>query len=220
MPRIDAATVPEHRAQQRGALLDAAEALVLGGGYEALTFAALGARTGLARNSIYRYFGSRDEIVVELCERELPGWLEEIDAAVAAAATDADRAAAYVRVQLEMVVAGRHRLAQALLHAPLPAEALARIHALPDRAARRLQEALAAGGHPRPRLAAQLVTGALNGAIRLLHEEPDDADAVVAVTAAAAGEIARAVAEAAAQPSVSSGRRARRPGGRAAGRRG
>ena len=63
MPQIDAPTVAEHRAQQREALLDAAEAILLDAGHGALTFRALGERTGLARNSIYRYFGSRDDLI-------------------------------------------------------------------------------------------------------------------------------------------------------------
>ncbi|MDW5598520.1 helix-turn-helix domain-containing protein [Conexibacter stalactiti] len=193
MPRIDAATVAEHRAQQRDALLDAAEELLLADGYEALDFRALGARTGLARNSVYRYFRSRDELVAELCERGMPAWLAEIDRALATERTAAGMAAAYVRVQLEMVAAGRHRLAQALAHAPLPAETVAAIHALPARAAARLEEALGAVGHPRPRVAAQLATGLLNGAIVLLHDD-EPPPTITAITTAAAR---RAVAEAA-----------------------
>ena len=52
---------------------------------------ALGERTGLARNSIYRYFTSRDDLIAALCERDMPRWLEELEAAMAAA-TDPTRA--------------------------------------------------------------------------------------------------------------------------------
>ena len=83
MPQIDAPTVAEHRAQQREALLDAAEAILLEAGHSALTFRALGERTGLARNSIYRYFSSRDDLIAALCERDMPRWLEELEAAMA-----------------------------------------------------------------------------------------------------------------------------------------
>lgn len=194
MPRIDADTLAEHRSQQRAALLDAAEELLLAGGWEALDFRALGAQTGLRRNSIYRYFSSRDELVAELCERGMPAWLADIDEAVdAAGRSPAAVAAAYVRVQLEMVAAGRHRLAQALAHAPLSAETLAAIHALPARAAARLEEALEERRHPRPRVAAQLATGLLNGAIQLLHEGADLPETTAIATAAAR----RAVEEAA-----------------------
>lgn len=194
MPRIDADTLAEHRSQQRTALLDAAEELLLAGGWEALDFRALGARTGLRRNSIYRYFSSRDQLVAELCERGMPAWLADIDEAIDAAGRSPEAAAdAYVRVQLEMVAAGRHRLAQALAHAPLTAETLAAIHALPARAAARLEAALEARGHPRPRLAAQLTTGLLNGAIQLLH----DGGAAAEATAIAAAAARRAVEEAA-----------------------
>lgn len=185
MPRIDADTVAEHRARQREALLDAAERLLLDGGWEALDFRLLGERTGLRRNSVYRYFASRDQLVAELCERGMPAWLADVDAAVSGARSAAGAAAAYVRVQLEMVGAGRHRLAQALAHAPLSAETVAAIHALPGRGAARLEEALAAHGHPRPHLAAQLVTGLLNGAIALLHEGEPASEVTAAATAAA-----------------------------------
>lgn len=196
MPRIDAETVVAHRAQQRDALLDAAEAILLDGGYDALDFGVLGERTGLRRTSIYRYFASRDELVAELCERKLPAWLADIDAALAKRRKPAGKAAAYVEVQLKMVAAGRHRLVHALAHAPLPAETVARIHALPDRATARLAAALDDAGHPQPQIAAQLVTGLLNAAIRLLRDGFDKT-VVADVTIAAARRTVRDAAAAA-----------------------
>ena len=58
MPRIDAPTVAEHHAQRRAALLAAAEELLAEQGVEAVTPAAVGARAGLARSSVYQYFSS------------------------------------------------------------------------------------------------------------------------------------------------------------------
>ena len=185
VPRIEAESVAEHRAHQHDALLDAAERLLLEDGYEGLSFRTLGDRTGLARNSIYRYFSSRDEVIAELCERALPYWLDAVDAAMAEAGSIEGKVDAYVRVHLAMVTSGRHRLAKVLERAPLGPEARARIDAMPDQAAARLETALAADGHPAPWLTAQLVTGLVNTAIRILdrHDEPER---VVATTAAAA----------------------------------
>lgn len=184
MPRIDADTVAAHRLQQHDALLDAALDIVLSDGYDALNFRVLGERTGLARNSIYRYFTSRDDIIGELCEREMPSWLDELAAALDEADSLEDKASAYITSQLRMVAAGRHRLAHALSDAPLGVELRARIATYPDQAAALLERALADGGHPRPQLTAQLVTGMLNAAFRLMGRD-HDAD-VVATTADAA----------------------------------
>ena len=119
MPQIDAPTVAEHRAQQRESLLDAAEAILLEAGHGALTFRALGERTGLARNSIYRYFSSRDDLIAALCERDMPRWLEELETAMAAADGPDARVAAFVSTQLRLVAHGSHRMAQLLGDAPL-----------------------------------------------------------------------------------------------------
>src|SRR5512142_1403773 len=100
MPKINAATVAEHRAQQRDALLAAARDLLLDGGYDALSFGALAEHTGLARPTVYAYFRTKDDVLVALCETELPKVAVEITRAMAQAATPRDRVAAFVEVQL------------------------------------------------------------------------------------------------------------------------
>src|SRR4051794_31075301 len=166
MPQIDAPTVAEHRAQQREALLDAAEAILLEDGHAALSFRALGERTGLARNSIYRYFSSRDDLIAALCERDMPRWLDELDAAMAAADGPDARVAAFVSTQLRLVAHGSHRMAQLLGDAPLGPAVRARINALAYRPAALLEREL---GAEDPKLVAQLVQGVVNAGVRLLH---------------------------------------------------
>jgi AcrR family transcriptional regulator len=166
MPQIDAPTVAEHRAQQREALLDAAEAILLESGHDALTFRALGERTGLARNSIYRYFTSRDDLIAALCERDMPRWLEQLEAAMATADGQDARVAAFVSTQLRLVAHGSHRMAELLGDAPLGPAVRARINALAYRPASLLEPEL--GPHD-PKLVAQLVQGVVNAGVRLLH---------------------------------------------------
>jgi AcrR family transcriptional regulator len=166
MPQIDAPTVAEHRAQQRESLLDAAEAILLESGHGALTFRALGERTGLARNSIYRYFSSRDDLIAALCERDMPRWLEQLETAMAAAAGPDARVAAFVSTQLRLVAHGSHRMAQLLGDAPLGPAVRARVNALAYRPAALLEPEL---GDTDRELVAQLVQGVVNAGVRLLH---------------------------------------------------
>ncbi|MHB8295067.1 MAG: TetR/AcrR family transcriptional regulator [Acidimicrobiales bacterium] len=173
MPRIAAASVAEHRANQRRALLLAARELVLERGFSELTFAALAHRTGLARPSIYEYFPTREELAVVLCEQELPRWLEPVEEAVGRARSPWRKIEAYVRSQLDLVARGEHRLAMQLAGVELGPEARERIHALHDRVQPPLAKALATSGHPHPDLAAALVQGVVSAAaVRIESGDP------------------------------------------------
>ena len=63
MPRITEATVAAHRAAQLTRLIDAAYEIAAEEGAEAVTLASVATRAGLARSSLYGYFGSRDELI-------------------------------------------------------------------------------------------------------------------------------------------------------------
>jgi AcrR family transcriptional regulator len=169
MPHIDAPTVAEHRAQQREGLLDAAERILIDDGHDGLSFRALGERSGLARNSIYRYFSSTDDLIAALCERDMPRWLEELGTAMAAADGLDERVTAFVSTQLRLVAAGHHRLAELLGDAPLGPAARGRINALAYRPAALLEPELALLGDAQAALTAQLVQGVVNAGVRLLH---------------------------------------------------
>src|ERR1043165_8521056 len=112
MPRISAATVAEHHARQRLALVRAARELLEGGDAEAVTFAAVARATGLARNSVYKYFPGRPELLAAAGEDATPRWTDAIRTGMAAAYTPRERIAAYVCAQLELVRTGEHRIAQ------------------------------------------------------------------------------------------------------------
>jgi len=169
MPRIAADTVAEHRAHQHDVILDAAERILLADGYEALSFRTLGEQAGMARNSVYRYFTSCDDVVAALCERDMPRWLVEIEAAMAAAPDFDDAIAAFVETQLRLVADGSHQLAEVLSSAPLGPGARARIQALAYLPATVLEEQLRALGYDQPDVTAQLVQGLVGAAVRMLH---------------------------------------------------
>ncbi|AWZ07540.1 MULTISPECIES: TetR/AcrR family transcriptional regulator [unclassified Streptomyces] len=176
----------EHRSMQRGSLLDAARSLLSEGGTEALTFPALAERTGLARSSVYEYFRSRAAVVEELCAVDFPVWAAEIEAAMSDAQTPEAKIEAYVRSQLGLVGDRRHRAVVAISASELDAGAREKIRAAHGGLIAMIVEALAALGQKEPRLAAMLLQGVVDAAVRRIEaasgEDPDVVtDAAVAM---------------------------------------
>ncbi|MGX4689563.1 TetR/AcrR family transcriptional regulator [Streptomyces sp. JNUCC 63] len=167
----------EHRSMQRAALMDAARTLLSEGGTEALTFPALAERTGLARSSVYEYFRSRAAVVEELCEVDFPVWAAEVSAAMAAADGPEAKVEAYVRKQLELVGDRRHRAVVAISASELDAGAREKIRAAHGGLVAMIVEALGELGHEQPRLAAMLVQGVVDAAVRRIElgaaEDPE-----------------------------------------------
>ncbi|MFC0600782.1 TetR/AcrR family transcriptional regulator [Streptomyces palmae] len=154
---------------QRAALLDAARSLLSEGGTEALTFPALAERTGLARSSVYEYFRSRAAVVEELCVVDFPVWAAEVEAAMDRAGTPEGKIEAYVRQQLALVGDRRHRAVVAISAGELDAGAREKIRAAHGGLIVMVVEALGALGHDQPRLAANLLQGVVDAAVRRIE---------------------------------------------------
>ncbi|GKQ41225.1 TetR family transcriptional regulator [Streptomyces sp. A012304] len=172
-------------------MLDAARSLLSEGGTEALTFPALAERTGLARSSVYEYFRSRAAVVEELCEVDFPVWAAEVEAAMAAARGPEAKIEAYVRRQLALVGDRRHRAVVAISASELDAGAREKIRAAHGGLVAMIVETLGEMGHAEPRLAAMLVQGVVDAAVRRIElgaEEP------AGITEAAVGMVLRGVA--------------------------
>ncbi|WBO69190.1 MULTISPECIES: TetR/AcrR family transcriptional regulator [Streptomyces] len=181
----------EHRSMQRAALLDAARSLLSEGGTEALTFPALAERTGLARSSVYEYFRSRAAVVEELCEVDFPLWAAEVAAAMELADSAEGKVEAYVRRQLALVGDRRHRAVVAISASELDAGAREKIRAAHGGLVAMIGEALAELGHEQPRLAAMLLQGVVDAAVRRI--ELGAAEDPAAITDAAVAMVLRGV---------------------------
>ncbi|MEE1768624.1 helix-turn-helix domain containing protein [Streptomyces sp. JV185] len=175
----------EHRTMQRGALLDAARSLLSEGGTEALTFPALAERTGLARSSVYEYFRSRAAVVEELCAVDFPVWAAEVENAMEQATTPEDKIEAYVRRQLDLVGDRRHRAVVAISASELDAGAREKIRAAHGGLIAMIVEALGDLGHAQPRLAAMLLQGSVDAAVRRIELAVAEEPSVIADTAVA-----------------------------------
>src|SRR5690606_22298584 len=130
MPKIEAGSVQEHRAQRLAQLIDAAESILAEQGVEALTAGAVAARAGIARNSIYRYFSSIDDLLELVVTREFPSWVAGVDAAIAAESAPEERVVAYVRANLEQAASSTHGWRTSLSRGSLSESARERVRAL------------------------------------------------------------------------------------------
>ncbi|WP_208310126.1 TetR/AcrR family transcriptional regulator [Dermatophilus congolensis] len=108
MPRITASTMREHRANVRATLIDTAEHIMRTDGSHALTAGAVTAAVGIARNSIYRYVDSVDDLRALVLERHLPSWLNAVNEAVTRAHTPAEQIDAWCRSNLEQAATTGH----------------------------------------------------------------------------------------------------------------
>jgi AcrR family transcriptional regulator len=165
MPKISAPTVAEHRVRQRDALLRAATELLVSGGVNAVTPAAVGAAAGLARPSVYQYFSSGADILAAVIEDAFPRANASLRSALDQVNGPAERLDEYVRVTLRLAAEGAHRPAAALAAAQLPRECLARLEELHHEQAAPFMEALQELGVPELMLTVRLLGGALEAAM-------------------------------------------------------
>lgn len=79
----------EQRAARRQAILDTAAAMLTEMPVTELSLNELSRRVGLAKSNVLRYFESREAVLLELLDRALRDWLDEVDGALAAAVSPA-----------------------------------------------------------------------------------------------------------------------------------
>ena len=199
MPRISAPTVAEHRAKQRDALVGAALGILLKEGLSAVTPAAGGAASGLARASVYQYFPSSAELVAAVVESAFPVADAQIRTAMGRAETPEGRIDAFLTASLDLAVEPAHRASAALASADLPEPCRARLVELHRTAAEPLVLALTEAGAVQPVLTAQLIGGLLNVAMRAINAGADQL-----VVSAHTLHLARAAVAAGCEPSSGS----------------
>lgn len=127
MPRISAPTVVEHRAMVQQQLVDAAEQILRSGQPDALTASAVTAAVGIARNSIYRYVESVDDLRGLVLARHLPAWLEAVENELSAIKDPGDRIAVWVRANVEQAARSGHGWLMGLGQTTVPSEATMKV---------------------------------------------------------------------------------------------
>ncbi len=82
-PSFQRARKPEHRLERRDALLDAAAKLFQTLELSELTLAAVGARAGVSKATVYGYFETKESLLLAVLEREFDAFFTQLDAALA-----------------------------------------------------------------------------------------------------------------------------------------
>lgn len=72
MPKINAATIDEHKEQTRRALLQAGAASFISFGLAGTSFGALADEAGIARTTVYEYFPNKEAVLADLIYERLP----------------------------------------------------------------------------------------------------------------------------------------------------
>ena len=193
MPKIAAATVAEHREHIRGALVDAAEQILRAG--EPLTAGVVSASAGIARNSIYRYVDSVDDLRGMVLARYLPAWDEAVAQALAPLPDPGDRIVAWVKVNIRQADSTGHGWLMDISRGASSSNASAEVA---DHAHRILRDALGSawldlvGDPEEARIQAALTLGLLRAAFQAL-----DSDLPTERLVESTGNAARALVDAA-----------------------
>ncbi len=82
MPRIRAATIDEHKALTRTAILAAARDLIDEHGTADISLGEMALAAGVGRTTSYEYFSDRDDVIASLVEEELPVILADLIGAI------------------------------------------------------------------------------------------------------------------------------------------
>ena len=190
MPKIEAGSVREHRAQRLAQLIDAAEAILNEGGLESLTASAVAARVGIARNSIYRYFDSIEDLLELVVTREFPAWIDAVERTVAAETTPEDQAVAYVRANLEQAARGTHGWRASLSRGSLSPSARERVRNLHASLHETLARVVRELEQPQPELTVAVLQAVVDACIRRI----DQGDELTTVSDFAEGAARRLLA--------------------------
>lgn len=175
MPRIDAPTIAQHRAQRRRALLDAARALLAENPHRIPTLAATATRAGLPRSSVYEYFPSQRDLLLELVQEVLPNWSRRVTSAIAAADGPGEKVLAYATANLRLVAEGEHALATALIQSVSGEQVDASTRHMHEQMSQPLVAALADLGLSDPSVTAGLISSVVYTASRMIEEGSDAA---------------------------------------------
>ena len=178
MPKINADSVRAHRAQVLAALIDSAEFLLAQDSGTTLTAGAVAARAGIARNSIYRYVDSIDDLIEMVAARGFPRWTSAVRDAIEAAPTPAAGVVAYVRANIELAVDGDHAWRTALSRMNLSASARARVIALHTELADLLRAELSAAAVTNPALVTASIQALVDACVRRVEAGDEPATAM------------------------------------------
>ena len=110
MPRIAAASVAEHVAQQERAVFDAAIGLFVERGYAGVSLADIASEVGLKRTSLYRYYPDKAHILLAWYHAEMPRQVAESERLLGGGGPPEARLHRWVEAQMDYARTPEHDL--------------------------------------------------------------------------------------------------------------
>ncbi|WP_434616538.1 TetR/AcrR family transcriptional regulator [Arthrobacter sp. A5] len=166
---------PPRRPPGRAAPRAAARNDLLNGGAAGVTLARVGSATGLARSSVYDYFGSSGDLLAEVAALAFGEWAADVRAAVVDADPGWPQLQTYVSRTLMMVSEGRHDIAAALDKVDFTAAQRERFRDLHLDITEPMLRSLVYLDVPSPEAHAALIQGMVDGATRQVGHGADAA---------------------------------------------
>jgi AcrR family transcriptional regulator len=108
MPRINAASIDEHVRHQTQRITNAARRVFAIRGFGAADLGSIAAEVGLARNSLYRYFANKDEILLACIREDMEPHIAKLAALADKYPDPAERIVALVNMQFDFATGPEH----------------------------------------------------------------------------------------------------------------
>jgi AcrR family transcriptional regulator len=108
MPRIAAASLEEHVRLQTERITVAARRCFAANGFHATDMGDIAATVGLARNSLYRYFGSKDELLLACIKEDMQPHLQRLETFGAEFPDPLARIVAWLNLQFDIATGPEH----------------------------------------------------------------------------------------------------------------
>jgi AcrR family transcriptional regulator len=170
VPKITASSVAEHVARQEQRIFDTAIDLFTSRGYANVTFADIAEAVGLARNSLYRYFPGKADILMRWFRSELEARIVRAGELLGRDGDPARLVDEWVDDQLDYATRPEHVLMASMtqVEPALAVEARAELFGVHSRLLAPLSATLARAGVPDEALAAtsELINGLVLSAAR------------------------------------------------------
>ena len=108
MPRIEASNIEEHVQKQTTRILDEAIGIFRQRGYQGTDMRQIAEAVGLARNSLYRYYPSKDFILLACLERDMQPVLDRLARLNDQVADPRERIFAWLELQMDIADTACH----------------------------------------------------------------------------------------------------------------
>lgn len=192
MPRIAAENIEEHLRQQTERILDAARWSFMENGYRATGLGRIARKTGLARNSLYRYFRSKDHILVAVMEREMAPFAARSETLERDFPDPEQRIDAWLDLQMELATGPCHSMIAMLGDMTEASDDLRRkiasLHVGPQVTLEKAVAELLEGSDRDPRIVSGMIAGMLQSAGGAAMNS-DDPDGVIAELKKSVGNV-------------------------------